>query len=34
MINTLELAKRLQRANLSAEQSEAIVEALAEAQAN
>jgi len=34
MIDTLKLAKRLQQANLSAEQSEAIAEALAEAQAN
>jgi hypothetical protein len=34
MINTLNLAKRLQQANLSAEQSEAIVEALAETQPN
>jgi hypothetical protein len=34
VIDTLKLAKRLQRANLSAEQAEIIAEALAEAQAD
>ena len=34
MIDTLKLAKRPQQANLTAEQSEAIAEALAEAQAS